>query len=212
MSEKQKKWFAEWESKKRQEMGDSAFLDKYITVYTNRDKQNKVGLVVATAVMLALFIYRLVVLLGNLTYNNLLFAVVCFVLFFSWVLLTAMYFNYASDSMCMDHVRRWTKEREGKHKKRKTLKYTKCFKVFEEELTWDLFIKYLNENMEFCFYWNNKTIDIAFHYENKTKVYELNISSGENITNLTFNSADELVSCKAFNNKSLCDIWDELEN
>ena len=66
--------------------------------------------------------------------------------------------------------------------------------------------------MEFCFYWNNTTIDIAFHHENKTKVYELNISSGENITNLTFNSADELISFKAFNNKSICDIWDELEN
>lgn len=112
MSERQKKWFEDWENKKRQEMGNSAFLDKYITVYKNRDKQNKIGLVVATVVMLALFIYRLVVLLGNLTYNNMLFAIVCFVLFFSWVMLTTMYFNYASDSMCMDHVKRWTKEKE----------------------------------------------------------------------------------------------------
>lgn len=99
-----------------------------------------------------------------------------------------------------------------KQKKKKTLKYTKCFKVYEKELTWDLFIKYLNENMEFCFYLNNITIDIAFHYKNKSKVYELNISSGENRTNLIFNSVDELISFKAFNNKSLCDIWDELEN
>ena len=30
---------------------------------------------------------------------------------------------------------------------KKTLKYTKCFKVHEKELTWELFIKYLNENM-----------------------------------------------------------------
>lgn len=99
-----------------------------------------------------------------------------------------------------------------KCKKKKTLKYVKCFKVHEEELTWDLFIKYLNENMEFCFYFNNVTIDIAFHYQNKTKVYELNISSGEKRTNLIFNSVDELISFKAFYNKSLCDIWDELEN
>lgn len=97
-------------------------------------------------------------------------------------------------------------------KKQKKLKYTKLFKVYEEELTWDLFIKFLNENMEFCFYFNNITIDIAFHYKNKIKVYELNISSGETITNLLFNSVDELVSFKAFNNNSLYDIWDELEN
>lgn len=96
--------------------------------------------------------------------------------------------------------------------KQKTLKYTKYFKVHEEELTWELFIKYLNENMEFCFYFNNITIDIAFHYEGKKKVYELNISSGEKITNLVFNSVDELTSFKAFNNKTLYDIWDELEN
>ena len=98
-----------------------------------------------------------------------------------------------------------------KQKKKKTLKYTKCFKVYEKELTWDLFIKYLNDNMEFCFYLNDITIDIAFHYKGKTKVYELNISSGENRTNLIFNSVDELISFKAFNNKSLYDIWDELE-
>lgn len=66
--------------------------------------------------------------------------------------------------------------------------------------------------MEFCFYFNNITIDIAFHYENKIKVYELNIFSGEKITNLVFNSVDELTSFKAFNNKTLYDIWDELEN
>lgn len=59
---------------------------------------------------------------------------------------------------------------------------------------------------------NDITIDIAFHYKDKIKVYELNISSGENRTNLNFNSIDELISFKAFNNKSLYDIWDELED
>lgn len=99
-----------------------------------------------------------------------------------------------------------------KQKMKKILKYAKCFKVYEKELTWDLFVQYLNENMEFCFYYNNITIDIAFHCENEIKVYELNISTGENITSLKFNSVDELTSFKVFNNKSLCDIWDELEN
>ena len=90
--------------------------------------------------------------------------------------------------------------------------FTFSINVYEKELTWDLFIKYLNDNMEFCFYLNDITIDIAFHYKDKIKVYELNISSGENKTNLIFNSVDELISFKAFNNKSLYDIWDELEN
>ena len=97
-------------------------------------------------------------------------------------------------------------------KKKKTLKYVRCFKVYEEELTWDLFIKYLNEHIEFCFYFENKTIDIAFHYENNVKVYELNITEGENRINLLFNKIDELISFKAFNNKSLYDIWEKLEN
>ena len=95
---------------------------------------------------------------------------------------------------------------------KKTLKYTKCFKVHEEELTWELFIKYLNENMEFCFNFNNMTIDIAFHYECKKKVYELNISSEDKTNNLVFDSVDELIYFKAFNNKTLHEIWDELEN
>ena len=45
-----------------------------------------------------------------------------------------------------------------KQKKKKILKYTKCFKVYEKELTWELFTKYLNENMEFCFYFNNSVL------------------------------------------------------
>lgn len=38
-----------------------------------------------------------------------------------------------------------------KQKKKKTLKYTKCFKVYEKELTWDLFIKYLMIIWNFAF-------------------------------------------------------------
>lgn len=92
---------------------------------------------------------------------------------------------------------------------KKTLKYTKCFKVHEEELTcitWELFIKYLNKNMEFCFNFNNMAIDIAFHYEGKKKVYELNISSEDKTTNLVFDSVDELIYFKAFNSKTLHEI------
>ena len=84
--------------------------------------------------------------------------------------------------------------------------------MYEEELTWDLFIKYLNENMEFCFYFDDTTIDIAFHYENKTKVYELNISDAQNQKQFMFDSVEALVCFKAFDDKSLFDIWDEIKN
>lgn len=94
----------------------------------------------------------------------------------------------------------------------RSLIYTHRFKVIEKELTWDLFIKCLNECFEFCFYYQNLTIDIAFHYENQKKIYELNISDGKEQKYLCFNSIDELVSYKEFNNKSLFDIWEELEN
>ncbi len=97
-----------------------------------------------------------------------------------------------------------------KHKK--TLRYTQCFKVIEKELTWDLFIKGLNENMEYFFYYNNLIIDIAFHYEEGKKIFELNIQDGENHTYFVFDTVDDLLHYQAFNNKSIFDIWDDLEN
>lgn len=95
---------------------------------------------------------------------------------------------------------------------KRSLIYTQQFKIIEKELTWELFIESLNEYFEFCFYYQNLNIDIAFHYENQKKIYELNISDGNNHKCLCFDSIDELVSYKEFNNKSLFDIWEELEN
>lgn len=96
--------------------------------------------------------------------------------------------------------------------KKKTLKYTQCLKTYEIELTWDLFIKGLNECMEYFFYYKELVIDIAFHYEGAKKVYELNITNGENCTHFQFDSVNDLIFYKAFDNKSLYDIWEELEN
>lgn len=95
---------------------------------------------------------------------------------------------------------------------KKTFSYIKCLKNYEIELTWDLFIKGLNENLEYCFYYENLVIDIAFHYEDERKIYEINISNGDLHTHFSFNTVDELVYCKLINNKSIYDIWDELEN
>ncbi len=98
------------------------------------------------------------------------------------------------------------------NKWKKTLRYTQCLKKVERELTWDLFVKGLSECMEFFFYYKDLTIDIAFHYENQERIYELNISDDKHLNCLLFKTVDELVSYKAFDNKSLFDIWEELEN
>ena len=97
-------------------------------------------------------------------------------------------------------------------KYKKTLRYTQGFKKVEKELTWDMFYKYLNENMEFWFYHGKEVIDISYHFKNEKKIYELNISNGENSKYFTFDTVDELVNFKVFDNKSLYEIWDDLEN
>jgi len=75
-----------------------------------------------------------------------------------------------------------------------------------------LFVECLKSVWEFCFYYEDKTIDVAFHHENGVKVYEINISGEQPPQHLTFYTVEELISCKVFDNKSLYDIWDELEN
>ncbi len=94
-------------------------------------------------------------------------------------------------------------------KKRKKFRYTQCFKNYEIDLTWEFFINGLKENLEFCFYYKDLVIDIAFHYENEKKIYELNISNGNNFE---FETIDELVNSKGFDGKSIYDIWEQLEN
>ena len=97
-------------------------------------------------------------------------------------------------------------------KYKKTRKYMRCFKMYEEELTWEMFITGLNGPMEYFFYYKDELIDIAFHYEDDKKIYELNITSEENPRCFTFDTVDELVNYKTFDDKSIVDIWEELEN
>ena len=99
-----------------------------------------------------------------------------------------------------------------KKKYKKSYVYTKGFKVYEVELTWDFFVKCLNDFMECFFYYKNEIIDIAFHFENDKKIYELNITSETNPRHFTFDTVEELINFKTFDNKSICDIWDDLEN
>lgn len=113
MKDKQKQRFDEWENNQRKKMGDAAFLDKYITAFQKRDKVAKVLFVLTTILMFAQFVFRAIVFIDTPIFNNLLFAVVCFALFVSWVLLTSMYFMYLSDCMCLDYVRRWNEERQA---------------------------------------------------------------------------------------------------
>ena len=96
---------------------------------------------------------------------------------------------------------------------KRSLIYTQQFKSYEKELTWDLFIKSLNEAMEYQFLYRDLSIDIAFHFEGAKKVYELNINGSDDYScYLYFDTVDELVNCKAFDDKSLFDIWEEIEN
>lgn len=95
---------------------------------------------------------------------------------------------------------------------KRSLIYTQQFKTYEKELTWDLFIKTLNEAMEYQFLYKDLSIDIAFHFEGPKKVYELNINGDNKSQFLYFDTVDELVNYKAFEEKSLFDIWDELKN
>ncbi len=96
-------------------------------------------------------------------------------------------------------------------KKIKTFKYTQCFKQHEIELTWDFFINGVEGSLEFFFNYNDLSIDVAFHFEGEKKIYELNINGGSTPQYLLFDSVDELINHKAFDGKSLYEIWDELE-
>lgn len=95
---------------------------------------------------------------------------------------------------------------------KKTFRYTQCFKTVEKELTWDLFVHYLKEHIEFFFRYGSQTIDIAFRFEDKRKIYELNISDDNKQRQYLFDTAEDLLFFKAFDGASLHDIWDVLEN
>lgn len=112
MSEKRKKRFEKWEKQKRMQMGDSAFLDKYIVSFKFQDKFNKFIYILALIISLLLTIGRIIVLIKNPIFNNFFFMIVCFALTCTWIMLCGLYFQYLSDCCYWDHIERWKKEKE----------------------------------------------------------------------------------------------------
>lgn len=108
-----KQRFNKWENDERKKLGDITFLDKYIVMFQQRDKLAKVVFVLTSIVMFAQFIYRTIILIKTPIFNNLLFDVVCFILFGTWVMFTSIYYLYLSDCIFLDHVKRWTEERQN---------------------------------------------------------------------------------------------------
>lgn len=95
-------------------------------------------------------------------------------------------------------------------KYKRSLIYTQCGKIIEEELTYEKFLSTID--YEHCFVYKDKTIDIAFHYEGSKQIWELNINSDTYKEYLTFNSPQELIENARIDGKSIREIWDELEN
>lgn len=93
--------------------------------------------------------------------------------------------------------------------------YSRCGKIFEEELSFEKFYKSFSDCInEYEFLYKDLTIFLAFHIERQKKVvYELNIIDKLNNTNnYEFLNIDELLNAKVINSHSLIDIWDHLTN
>lgn len=116
MSIKRKKRFEEWERKKRIQMGDSAFLDKYIVSFKRQDMSNKIVFLLAAIIFSLLTVDRIIVLIKYPVFNNFFFMIVCFILAGTWIMFCIQYFQYLSDCCYWDHIVRWMKEKEGMNK------------------------------------------------------------------------------------------------
>lgn len=96
--------------------------------------------------------------------------------------------------------------------------YSKCGKLYEEELSFDKFYEsFSNCISEYEFNFENLTIYLAYHSEcyNKEKniIYELNIvDEHDNTKNYNFLNVDDLLSAKIIDGHSLLDIWAYLTN
>jgi hypothetical protein len=99
-----------WEIKARKSMGDLKFCEKYIQMYSNIDKANKFLFPFIVCVCFAFTVWRCIVCAHFLTFGNLLFSAVSFILTLTWLLLTKMYYSYISYGMYRQHIERWRAE------------------------------------------------------------------------------------------------------
>lgn len=98
----------------------------------------------------------------------------------------------------------------------KTKVRTQCFKTIIVELTYELFVHDLLEGDEYCFGYNNKKIDIAFHDDNGKTIYAFSITNfgDKDCSNgiyQEFNSPEELLEKVRIYDKTIKEVWDDLE-
>lgn len=101
-------------------------------------------------------------------------------------------------------------KKQGKWKR--SFQYSQVGQLIEEELTFDKFIVGLSNGMEYFFTYKEHTIDVAFHFDKSQKIYEVNIDGYTNSPRYCyFHSIEELISCVILENKSLRELWPDLE-
>ena len=92
--------------------------------------------------------------------------------------------------------------------------YYQVGKRFEEELTYERFVKELESGyMEFDFFYKNIDIYIAYHYVGSKQIYELNLvyNDGKTIFN-EYDSPKELLKNGLIEGHSIKDLWEDLQN
>lgn len=95
---------------------------------------------------------------------------------------------------------------------KRSLIFSQCGKTIEEELTYEKFVDCLKRNFEFFFTYKKNTIDISHHCENGIKIYEFNINGYESDAQCSiFESVEALLKNARIEEKTLSEIWEELE-
>lgn len=95
---------------------------------------------------------------------------------------------------------------------KRSLIYSQRGKTIEEELTYDKFSDCLKKNFEFFFIYKNNTIDISYHFESGIKIYEFNVNGNEKFPQYSeFKSVEDLLKNAKIEEKTLSEIWEELE-
>ena len=112
ISEWRKRKFAAWEMKKRKELGDMSFLEKYIKKYLCNDKFCKIISSAATVLAFLFMISRIIVCVIFPVVGNVFFVVFSLCMFAFMFFCWGMYFLYLTDCVYMDHVKRWEDELE----------------------------------------------------------------------------------------------------
>ena len=86
ISEWRKQKFLAWEMKKRKELGDTEFFEKYIKLYMRSDKFCKIMWSAATILAFLFMVFRIIVcifspVVGNIFFCSVFFMYVCFYIF-----------------------------------------------------------------------------------------------------------------------------------